>query len=476
MIEEYQEAVKATISKRRNIERLKASSNIRPERVDDALEELEEANKVEHHLHQRVEGISQNLHRALHKHSRMAHEDITAALIEHARTNILYERQLFRDLESLLPDVRASANPTPPQPVGTSSIPALVTAPPPALPGGMPPRSTITTGTFLPRTPVAPQTSVPPSPSPQRSPIPPLTVAPLPVSPTAASNGALPPQPNDLPPPIAPRSPVPTLVTSSPTSSSPPVPAFPKTNQFTPNVMSASTGTMTPSFPKTNQFMSPSRAASAAFAAFPRTNQFVPNPPSQQISAPTSPAYANGSQPHTPVTPSPQLHSTHPAPQLRAPLTQSLPAMPPPASPQAGLQQQQPPHQAGAVDPLGGTSRVISSPNVRSAVSSPLSASTSFTQTGHSHTHSPQLAVDPLTGSYISPLSHGHGQPSPISPNGHYTTNTNPLGVGVGSGPQQRSPLGPGITGSFRSATNTPQLTRSRLDAREAASKLANFL
>lgn len=42
VLEEYQAAVKATISKRRNIERLKASSNIRPERVDEALEEMEE--------------------------------------------------------------------------------------------------------------------------------------------------------------------------------------------------------------------------------------------------------------------------------------------------------------------------------------------------------------------------------------------------------------------------------------------------
>lgn len=42
VLEEYQAAVKATISKRRTIERLKASSSIRPERVDEALEELEE--------------------------------------------------------------------------------------------------------------------------------------------------------------------------------------------------------------------------------------------------------------------------------------------------------------------------------------------------------------------------------------------------------------------------------------------------
>lgn len=42
VLEEYQTAVKTTISKRRQIERLKASSNIRPERVDEALEEIEE--------------------------------------------------------------------------------------------------------------------------------------------------------------------------------------------------------------------------------------------------------------------------------------------------------------------------------------------------------------------------------------------------------------------------------------------------
>jgi hypothetical protein len=44
VLEEYQAAVKTTISKRRHIERLKASSNIRPERVDNALEDMEEVN------------------------------------------------------------------------------------------------------------------------------------------------------------------------------------------------------------------------------------------------------------------------------------------------------------------------------------------------------------------------------------------------------------------------------------------------
>ncbi|KAF5333555.1 hypothetical protein D9611_002584 [Ephemerocybe angulata] len=105
VLEEYQSAVKTTISKRRQIERLKASSNIRPERVDEALEDMEEANKYEQVLARRAEGISQNLHKALQTHNQHANDDITAALIEHARSSILYERQLLRDLEALRVDV-----------------------------------------------------------------------------------------------------------------------------------------------------------------------------------------------------------------------------------------------------------------------------------------------------------------------------------------------------------------------------------
>ncbi|KAI6047515.1 Vps5 C terminal like-domain-containing protein [Pisolithus marmoratus] len=93
VLEEYQAAVRAAISKRRNIERLKASSNIRPERVDEALEDLEEANKYEQLLAHRANGISQNLHRALQVHSKNVTEDVTVALIEHARSSIINANQ-----------------------------------------------------------------------------------------------------------------------------------------------------------------------------------------------------------------------------------------------------------------------------------------------------------------------------------------------------------------------------------------------
>jgi len=107
VLEEYQTAVKNTITKRRQIERLKASTSIRPDKVDEALEDLEEAGKTETLLAKRVEGMSVNLHKALATHSRQTHEDITHALIEHARSSILFERQVLRELEALRPDVAA---------------------------------------------------------------------------------------------------------------------------------------------------------------------------------------------------------------------------------------------------------------------------------------------------------------------------------------------------------------------------------
>lgn len=73
VLEEYQAAVKSSISKRRYIERLKTSSNIRPEKVDEALEDLEEVCSVP--LRRQfiilIHGISvkrpTNMSRSLHK-------------------------------------------------------------------------------------------------------------------------------------------------------------------------------------------------------------------------------------------------------------------------------------------------------------------------------------------------------------------------------------------------------------------------
>ncbi|KAL5636608.1 hypothetical protein ACGC1H_000533 [Rhizoctonia solani] len=114
VLEDYQSAVKSTISKRRQIERLKQSSNIRPEKVDEALEDLEAAHQVEQLFQRRVEGISENLHGALRVHARHTHEDIASMLIEHARANVHYEKARLRELEALKGDIEKANGPVMP--------------------------------------------------------------------------------------------------------------------------------------------------------------------------------------------------------------------------------------------------------------------------------------------------------------------------------------------------------------------------
>ncbi|TXT13152.1 hypothetical protein VHUM_01553 [Vanrija humicola] len=114
ILEDSQSATKAAINKRRNVERLKGSSNINPTKVDDAIAEMEEANALDNRLTSHINNISANLHSALRAHSRNAHEDIAVSLLEHARMSIIFNRQVLRELEALRPDL---------QRIGTTAVP-----------------------------------------------------------------------------------------------------------------------------------------------------------------------------------------------------------------------------------------------------------------------------------------------------------------------------------------------------------------
>lgn len=111
ILSEHRSAVKATRSKRDIIERLKNSSSIKAERVDDALDELEDAKKYETLLAQRLQNISSTLQPSLRTHSRNAHEDVFAALLDHARSSLLYERQVLKELELLRPELAGIKKP-----------------------------------------------------------------------------------------------------------------------------------------------------------------------------------------------------------------------------------------------------------------------------------------------------------------------------------------------------------------------------
>lgn len=58
-----------------------------------------------------MNGISQNLHKAIITHSRHAHDDVTSSLIEHARASLLFERSFKRELEAVKSDVKAIGQP-----------------------------------------------------------------------------------------------------------------------------------------------------------------------------------------------------------------------------------------------------------------------------------------------------------------------------------------------------------------------------
>jgi len=90
-----------------------------------------QATKQEELLSKRVHGMGKHLHVGLATHSRHAHEDVTTALAEHARANIMYERQLMRELEAVRPELRAVTRkgPAPAAPVSngaTSAAPSAV--------------------------------------------------------------------------------------------------------------------------------------------------------------------------------------------------------------------------------------------------------------------------------------------------------------------------------------------------------------
>ncbi|KAL0580090.1 Vacuolar protein sorting-associated protein 17 [Marasmius crinis-equi] len=366
VLEEYQAAVKTTISKRRQIERLKASSNIRPDRVDEALDEIEEANKYEQVLARRAEGISQNLHRALEVHNRHANDDITTALIEHARSSIMYERQLLRELEALRVDVAGAAK---------KAEPALVKAPRPSI---VPPLE----DDFRPPPPQHSQSAVEPP----------------------RSNGFF----HHQPPPAS--------HTPQPSGS---IPSHPQPYNHDP--LSVGVASRSPLSDTTSQFRTPPPSAPPAAVQSFAARQAQSSPSFR----PASPA-----SPYLPPQ-SPGAGPSSPAP--RTPIVEDGP-------------------------PLGGKFVDGTKSMFVKSTSSPL-VSPNPTLTPSSQFSSPRILGDPLTGGIpsvaVRPSSSMDGLSQRTLPN-----DLDPLGMAK-----------PGLMTS--SVRITPQ--RPRLDAREAASKLANM-
>ncbi|CAI2167771.1 16_t:CDS:2 [Funneliformis geosporum] len=107
IISEHDEAVKTTISKRRYIERLKSSTNIKPEKVDEALKELEYSKGYEQNLDARVKRVTNNLHNELRIYEENRAQDFFNTVKEYVKKQIVFEKQQLKEWENLRPDIKA---------------------------------------------------------------------------------------------------------------------------------------------------------------------------------------------------------------------------------------------------------------------------------------------------------------------------------------------------------------------------------
>ncbi|RHZ79311.1 hypothetical protein Glove_149g43 [Diversispora epigaea] len=107
IMSEHDNAVKTTISRRRYIERLKSSTNIKSEKVDEALEELDEAKNYEQTLDARAKRVTSNLHSELKIYEENRFHDFIGAMREYVKKQITFEKQQLKEWENLRPDINA---------------------------------------------------------------------------------------------------------------------------------------------------------------------------------------------------------------------------------------------------------------------------------------------------------------------------------------------------------------------------------
>ncbi|KAL7627587.1 Vacuolar protein sorting-associated protein 17 [Parahypoxylon ruwenzoriense] len=107
LIREFLQAQEGTRSKRNAADRLKASSNVRPEKVDEALAALHEATNAEVELMNKTTRVTQNLVQERRKWFARTAADLRLSIREFVTREIEAERRTLALLESVRPDIRA---------------------------------------------------------------------------------------------------------------------------------------------------------------------------------------------------------------------------------------------------------------------------------------------------------------------------------------------------------------------------------
>ncbi|KAI5463172.1 hypothetical protein BGZ63DRAFT_353745 [Mariannaea sp. PMI_226] len=107
LIREFLQAQEATRSKLNAADRLKASSSVRREKVDEAIAALEEASQHETHLFNKTNRVTQNLVQERRKWFSRTSADLRMSIREYVLREIEAERRTLSLLETVRPDIRS---------------------------------------------------------------------------------------------------------------------------------------------------------------------------------------------------------------------------------------------------------------------------------------------------------------------------------------------------------------------------------
>ena len=107
LLRELLQAQQSARSKRAAADRLKVSSSVRPDKVDEALNSLEEAENHEAYLTKRTQRVTANLLQEKRRWFDRTTNDLLYSLREYTLRQIDAERRTLATLESVRPDIRA---------------------------------------------------------------------------------------------------------------------------------------------------------------------------------------------------------------------------------------------------------------------------------------------------------------------------------------------------------------------------------
>ena len=107
LLRELLSAQSTTRSKLSAADRIKGSSSVRREKVDEAISALEEARSHEQYLEQKCQRVTANLLLEKRKWFQRTAEDLRASIRDYVLREIESERRSLATLESVRPDVRA---------------------------------------------------------------------------------------------------------------------------------------------------------------------------------------------------------------------------------------------------------------------------------------------------------------------------------------------------------------------------------